>query len=362
MKRHNMKKLSALALKVDRKVNFRDDYDVPSMMEEIRQAGRILEPVHIRLEDSVVLKGNRRIEAAHQLLADPACPADLKKALESVDVIAYSELSEKELTELVLDHGSQKPLSRAEITKAVWRLQRQMYSERDIITLMYNQLARYTGNTKKAYEASQLPAGDPREKFLSTWLHGTVGNYLLAAGQMGEMVREQFLLNETRQDRELTEDETKLRKFETSRKRIGELASAKKKDKESTGWSPDKGGVAFNAKIEEFIKEDSSPKQPRGRGFSSEQMEATADSCQSDARLIYLKCAGKLPDGESPKLEAFDTECYRRDKVAAVLTANLERIASPEVKALIATILFRNEKDTEAALQPFLTKDNGQKS
>lgn len=354
MKRHAMKKVAITELKVDRSVNFRDDYDLPSLREEVVQAGQILEPIHAIQGTNIVLKGNRRTLVGQQLHADPSCPSDLKKKLEGVDVIFYSDLTEQEITELVLDHGSQKPLSRAETVKAVWRLQRQMYTERDVITLMYNQLARYSGNTRKAYEAQQISAGEAREKFLQTWLHGTVGNYLLAAGRMGQRVQEQLLLSETALDRGLTEEEQKKVQFQVNRGRITALTTAMKKDKEGAGWSPETGGAEFNAAIEKFVAEDKSP-APRGKNrFTAEQMEQTGDAMQSGLRLAFHQCAGKLPEGERSKLEAIDTEYYRRDKVFAALTTDVERIKDENVQQLVKSILSGTVDEVNAALASFV--------
>lgn len=359
MKRSGLKKYNLADLVVRRDVNFRDDYDIPSMKEELVQAGRILEPLHIR-DDGVVLKGNRRTLSAQELVADPKCPQDLLKALSTVDVFVYSDLSQNEETELILDHGSQKPLTRVEIVKAVWRLQRQMYSERDIIILMYNQLARYTGNTRKAYEAQSLAAGEEREKFLKSWLHGTVGNFIMAAGQMGDLVKEQFLLTDLAIDRALTEDEKKQVKFTTSRDRINKLASAKKADKEKGGWDVVKGGESFNKLLEEFIAEDAGGPKPRKKGITAETMEATAESLQSDLRLAFLMCAGKLPDGDKAKVEQLDCEINRRDKIFANVTANVDRIndattfTGAQVKAAFQLLIAGSPDNFEKAFSTFV--------
>lgn len=359
MKRSTLKKYDLTKLVVRREVNYRDDYDVPSMKEEIVQAGRILEPLHIR-EDGVVLKGNRRTMAAQELIADPKCPQDLLKNLSNVDVFVYSDLSQQEETELILDHGSQKPLTRVEIVKAVRRLQKQMYSERDIIILLYNQLARYTGNTRKAYEAQAIPAGEEREKFLKSWLHGTVGNFIMSAGQMGEFVWEQFILTDLAIDRALTEDEKKKVKFTTSRDRIGKLASAKKEDKEKASWTVADGGPKFNALIEEYIKEDSGVKPPRKNKVSAEDMEKVAESMQSGLGMAFLMCAGKLPEGDKAKLEALDCEIHRRDKVFANVQANVDRIkdetpfTGAQVKAAFQKLIAGSPEDFETAFSTFV--------
>lgn len=359
MKRSGLKKWNLADLVVRRDVNFRDDYDVPSMKEEIVQAGRILEPLHIA-EDGTVLKGNRRTMSAQELVADPKCPQDLLKALSVIDVFVYSDMTDKEKTELILDHGSQKPLTRVEIVKATWRLQKQMYSERDIIVLLYNQLARYTGNTRKAYEAQALPAGEEREKFLKSWLHGTVGNYIMAAGQMGEFVREQFLLTDLAIDRALTEDEKKQVKFATSRDRINKLASAKKADKEKGGWTVAEGGVTFNKLLEDYIAEDAGGKKPRNKGVSAEDMEKTAESMQSGLGMAFLMCAGKLGDNDKAKVEALDCEIHRRDKIFAEVTANVDRIndtvqfTGAQVKTAFQKLIAGSPDDFAKAFGTFI--------
>jgi hypothetical protein len=365
MKRSNLKKMSASQLVVlvgNGSINYREELDIQAMIEDIRAIGRILEPVHVRADDNVVLRGNRRTLAAQTMLKEPNLPADLRKALENMDVFVVSELTEKEQTEYILDQGGQKPLSRVETIKAVWRLQRQMYSEKDIIRLLYQQLALHTGNTRKAHEAQQIPPGEARDKFLTTWLHGSVGNIMMAVGRMGDRVRRQYILMETAKDRSLTESELAEIQFKPANKRINELVSAQKADKESTGWSPETGGEKFNELIEKFIKEDKEPKPDRETRYTPEQMEQTADSMQSGMRLAFLKCAGKLPAGESSKLEALDTEMYRRDKVFAMLSARRDSITDTEVATLISTIVSGTADQVAEALKPFRVKSesNGQ--
>jgi hypothetical protein len=364
-KRHNLKKVAAETLVVDKTVNFREDYDVPSMIEEIRHAGRVLEPIHARMDDNVVLKGNRRVSAVQSLLADPKLPTDLRQAIEKLDVIYYEGLDAKELTEIVLDHGSQKPLSRVETVMACWRLQKQMYSEDEVITLLYHMLARYTGNTQKAYEAGNIPEGPARKEFLKKWLHGTVGNYILAAGTMGETVREQFILTERSQDRALTEDEKKLVKFTTSRDRINKLASAKKKDKEGPkGWNPADGGEEFNAKIAEFIREDSGVEPPKDRKPTSGDMVKTAESMKSALSKAYLHCAGTLPKEQRVDIDALDTELFRLDEIKKATAGIVDRIeagaqfSGGEIREVFRLFLTGNAVDYANYITRFAPKQS----
>lgn len=359
-KKHNIKKVDATTLVVDKSVNFREDYDVPSMIEEIRHAGRVLEPVHVRMEDNVVLKGNRRVSAVQALLSDPKLPADLQKEIAKLDVIFYEGLDSTEITEIVLDHGSQKPLTRVEVVLACWRLQKQMYSEDQVITLLYHTLARYTGNPQKAYEASQIPEGPARKEFLKKWLHGTVGNYILSAGTMGELVKEQFILTDRAMDRSLTEDEKKQVKFLTSRDRINKLASAKKKDKEGAGWDTANGGVEFNAKIAEFIKEDSGQADPKDRGPTKGDMVKTGESMKSSLGKAYLHCAGTLPKEQRVDIDALDTELFRLEEMKKATLPIVDRIdagatfSGGEIREVLRMFLTGNATDYAKYIERFV--------
>lgn len=355
-------KVPAMDLVVNQTVNYREDYDIPIMMEEIVFLGMVVEPLHVRKEDNMVLKGNRRTRAVHQLLKDPKLPTDLYNAIEKLDVIYYEGLTERETTELMLDQGSQKSLSRVECVLACWRLQKQMYSEVDIITLLYHVLARFTGNTQKMYEAGNIPQGPARTEFLKNWLHGTVGNYILAAGRMGEFVREQFILAERARDRKLTDDEKKLIKFDPKRDRINKLASAKKKDEEGGGWNPTDGGVHFNAKIAEFIAEDNGSAPTPSRKPTPSEMKNTADSMKSTLSKAYLHCAGELPEGQRADIDALDTELFRLEELKKALRPIVDRVevgatfSGGEVRELMSLFLTGSGEEFAKYIARFATK------
>lgn len=354
MKRSQVKQVDALSLKVDRNVNFRDEYDLESMMEQIRDAGRVLEPIHAIKDSLIVLKGNRRTAAVQQLLTDPKLPSDLKSAISKLDVILYEDLTDDEITELVLDHGSQKPLSRVEVIKAIWRLQQQMKSERQIICLLFHQLARFTGQTRKAHEA-QAKQGADREEFLKKWLHGTVGNYIMAAFTMGERVRENMLLSELAIDRTLTDEEKKKLEFRVSRERITALSKAKNEDKEAAGWDSEKGGEKFNATIQKFIDEDAGRESSDAKKRPTpKQMTDTADGMKSVARVFYQHCAGTLSDSDKAKILEVDSEIYRSTKVRDAIVSALDTIVNPEVKELLTSIAYKGEADVKSALEKFV--------
>lgn len=342
--------------------NFRQDLDIPSMIREIVQKGRIEEPVHVLSANDVLtlLRGNRRIGAAQEILKDPNCPPDLRKALENVEAFVYTDMDDREATEFILDQGGQKPLNRVEIILACWRLQKMMYSERDISAMLYHQLGRFTGNTSKGYQASQL-TGPAREEFLKKWLHGTLGNYILAVGQMGDFIRDQFLLTEMKSFRPLTDEEEKRHVLTVDRSRVGQLTKLKKADKDSAeGWSPDKGGASFNEAVQKWIKEDAGQAEPTTgkKKYTAEQMKQTADTMSSRLGLAFMKCAGELSDADNGKLVAADVEYARLDKVVAILRGALPKVNEPNVAKLIDTILSGQPADVESALVPFVSSGN----
>lgn len=223
-------------------------------------------------------------------------------------------------------------------------------------------LARFTGNMQKAYEASAIPEGPARKEFLKKWLHGTVGNYILAAGTMGEAIREQFILTERASDRKLTDDEKKLVKFETGRDRINKLASAKKKDKEAKGWNPQEGGEEFNKMIAKFVAEDNGSAATLPRRPSPSQMVATGESMKSKLGMAYQHCAGTLPEELKIEIDALDSELFRLDEIKKAVRPILDRInisekfTGAEVREVLKFFIGGNAPDFAGYTERFTTK------
>lgn len=360
MKRSNLKKVKLSEIKVNRTLNFRKNYDLPSMIEQITDAGRILEPVHI--EDNMeVLKGNRRISAAQVIVADPKSPQDLVEALKNIDVFIYSELTDRERTEIILDHGSQKSLGYEEIVEALWRLQHEGFSGREIMVLMYQLLAKYTNLPQKAIEAERLEPGPARDEFLGKWLNGTLNNKILNAGRMGPRIKRQFILSEIAKDRALTDAEKKEVEFEINVKRIGKLRTAIGLDEETGTWDMvAMTGPQFEAQIAEFKKEDKDP-TTRAESFSKQQMKELAATMQNEGvKCVILKCAGLLPTDQKGKVAELDVRLQRQDKIDALNRANVDRIAvdqnftGAQVKALVQQFLAGPVARYEQVLSTFL--------
>lgn len=358
MAKQTRKTVSISSLVVDKAVNVRlaQNYDIPAMVAAILTEGRILDPIHVRQSDMVVLRGNRRTLAGQQLLADKECPQEVADNLKKVDVVLH-DVAPGSLDEMnvILDHGNTKTLSRTEVLLTVWRLDKQFMSESQIIVALYQSLAAYTGNQQKAIQAASMSNQRERGEFLRKWLHGTVGNYFLAANKMGEYVREQMRLTHLSEDRLLPEG-VKV-EMRINRDRITALSAAKSKDDPKNGgkgWSPETGGEAFNAKIEEFKAEDAGvPVEKKKRPTVRDLMER-ADIFKSPAIRTALQVAA----GESEKangLVDLDARLFDLHLKLEVLQKASNGIKDANVKALVEA-MFKDgpAAGVELALRPFV--------
>jgi len=385
------KKIATSDLVVDLGLNpRRDSYDLPSMKEQILAIGRVTDSIVVEPHPDQkgkyrVLKGNRRTLAAQELIDDPNLAQGVHEAISKLEADVHEGLSDRERLSLVYDHGQQNQLTRAEIVVAVWKLSRNTWTEREIAVAMYQALARFTGQLKKINEAQHVTDPKEREKFITKWLHGTVGNYLLAAETMGEFIRSQVYLAELSADRPLNDKEKAAVVFSTSRTRINELNSAKQKDKKEGGWNPldhwlkeeafmalspeqqkdyvktetghfirkDEGGAEFNATIERFIKEDTSETSPKETRMTMKDLERRSDAARSgDLRRVYQRIMGKPVEGFD--FDALDTEMHRRDKVFDFVRGNIDNIKDQTVRELLVAITYKGETEVQTAVKPFL--------
>jgi hypothetical protein len=353
MNKPTRKIMSVANLKVDETLNVRlpENYDVESMMSQILEVGRIVQPIVIRGEDNVVLAGNRRTKAGQRLLEADDTPADVKENLQKVECIVYTGLSPEDTMKIVLDHGTQKGINRTETVLAVWRLDKLMFSEAQIITQMYYVLAKYTGNEAKL---ADVPRDfKARDAFLKKWLHGTVGNYILAAARMGEYIRQQFILTARAEDKLLKTDEKV--EVRCSRQRITDLSAAKNADAREGGWDPDKGGVKFNEMIQKFKDEDagvivgdSGPKRPSAKDLK-EKSNAFKTSL---VRKAFLIGAGESGDQVAGLIDDDDKYHFALKAVELIIKTR------PEPLAALADLLANHNApiaDLEKYLQSLKT-------
>jgi hypothetical protein len=307
---------------VDLKLNVRleDQYDIPQMVDSIVSAGRILMPISVeKLTDDSgkvtykVLRGNRRSLAAQSIMSDPNQPAELKAALAKTEFMVYEGLSEAERMALVVDHDS-KGLSRTELVLTIWRLAKAMFSEREIAAMLYFLLAKYTGNERKLNE---LPSnGAERAKKLTSWFHGTLGNYILAVQRMPEYVREAFILTHKIQDGIIKSENANL-PVKLNQSRVSTLSKAKTKDTNDKVWDDVNGGPAFTEAWTKMVQEDAGilTKEKVVRP-SSEDIERSISIYQSEIVKKALKAS--LGDKQMD-LGDLDSRTYREAEVFKIL-------------------------------------------
>jgi hypothetical protein len=352
MNKPTMKTMSVNSLKVNYELNIRqqNNYDLPSIVQQIRDAGRILKPIIVRGEDNVVLSGNRRTLGGQQLFNDPECPVELHEQLSKTQVIVYTGLTPEEELTLILDHGGEKPISKTEVLEAVWRLDKQFYPEGKIISWMYHALADYTDNKRKLMELPSEPKA--REAKLKEWFHGTVGNYMLASLKMGPFVREQMVLTHLAEDKLLKEGQSVT--MRCSRKRITELSAAKSEDTRNKEWDVQTGGPKFNELIEKFKAEDAGDPVVKTKRPSVKELTDKADVFKSKAiKDTLLTAAGNTDAGL--KLSALDDDLFRIDCIMGYAAKYYSTVKSPEVKALLGLLLKDTKSDTHgAAVEEFL--------
>ena len=334
-------------LTVNFKLNAResDDYDVDEMIGQIKAAGRIVDPLHVRKSDLAPYRGNRRTLAAQQIMADPNTSDELRANLQKLKCYVYDGLTPDEEIALIYDH-SVKGLSRAEIVKAVWRLNKLMWSKTDICRQLYFLLAEYTGKKDKAAKAARL-SGRERDAFLAKWLHGTLDQYLLAVYQMPEYIRDQFILQEKAVQGLLKDDQILEIKGRLNRKVVAILSGLQKADSEAGNWT-DEGGPLFDAEIDRLKADKAtvSKKVP-----TATELKKAANGYQDYGMRLALRYAsGDVTDMDVAKhqLGQRDDEGYRRRKVVEEIAESLPDVKDETMAEILTAIV---ESDVEAVVE-----------
>lgn len=332
----------------------KDGYDLATMESQIVDAGRILKPLTVwKKQDGTyyVLRGNRRVRAAQALLKRTDISDELRKELNNIPCEVYNDLTEADAINIVNDHDT-KELSRAELVLNVWRLSTAGYNEKDIINMLLYQLADYTGNKKKINTLPENPI--ERSQALYKWLHGTVGGYLLAAYRMGPRVQKALIATELMNDGLLKEKEKPEFRVTSSRVIHNGLTAALNQDLEGAGWNPQDGGVAFNALIEKYIKEDngegSGPRETRPSKKDIDDKKLS--SLSSVAQAAYSIANGK----PVMSMHELDREAYRAEQVMNKLASVCNDLIDEKVKQLIRTILYGTPDEVAAIMTDYLPK------
>ena len=334
--------INDLTVDLDLNVRLHDQYDIPQMVESIISGGRILNPISVEKKTDPttkevtyrVLRGNRRTLGGQFIMNDPQAPADVKEQLKKVEVCVYENLSEPERMALVVDHD-QKGLSRTELVLTIWRLAKAMFTEKEIIAMLYFLLAKYTGNEKNL---ATLPASGPdRVKKLGTWFHGTVGNFIMGVQRMPSFVRDAFILTHKVQDGIVKAEDAKL-PVKVNQTRVSALSKCKTEDSKAGKWDDETGGPTFNETWEKFRKEDAGllEKERKVRP-SVEDIERTISIYSSEIAKKALRAS--LGDKQMD-LADLDERTHKESSVFKVLwEVSGNGGVKPEVADLVKAML-----------------------
>ncbi len=240
-----------------------DGYDLPTMMSQIEDRKKILEPIHVskRADGSyVVLRGNRRTLAGQMLLNAPDTTPELRHELQNTRVLVFQNLTLEEEREKVMDQNS-KPFSRSEIIRYAWSL-RQNGQSFERIALdnfeMWGNFGRNARTVAKLAEIRAIPENDlpARKKAIRTWLRGTVDEYVLPGFDLGPIVQKAMMLSEMQLDGLLTDQDEKPYFYTTRDGQARMKALGQAREKDGSKWNPHTGGENFNALIETYHKAD----------------------------------------------------------------------------------------------------------
>jgi hypothetical protein len=384
---YTKKTVSLKELKVDLSKNVRlsgsilvagvkvDTYELPSMIDAIVAKRGIVTPIVVNKELSV-LQGFRRSLAGLAILSDPerylpdpGVRKEVIDALNKVPVLVYDKLTPSEELGLVNDHGDRKGIGRTELVRTVWNLYVSGYSEAEICVQMLYAIAEYTGNTRKLNE---LPDhGTPaRNERIKKWLHGTVGNFMLAAYNMGPRIREAVLRSHMIDDGLIKRVDNvspespfaekypadQRPEFYLSRDRMTKLSASVTTDKKAGQWDSDKfTGPEFEKVIAGFIEEDTKPKGPRGSDsrLSATDLQNRGNTSLSSAfRAAYNIAAGKPVQG-APEL---DQAAARFEAIANLVAKHIDNITDVLAKDILSRVLFADPDQFEQFLLELCVK------
>jgi hypothetical protein len=205
--------------------------------------------------------------------------------------------------------------------------------------------------------SSLPPAGSPeRYKAIKDWFHGTLGNFMLTVLSMGQRVQDALLITEMRTDGIIKKDDDGNYlvnpEFKVTRDRIKVLSEARTQDSKAGEWDADTAsGPRFNAKIDEFIKEDANggPARQTDARMSLKDLEARGQAgiFKSKAVRSAFKVAAGVKDADLPKL---DELAARGESVFALIDKHLDNLTDPRMQEILARVRQADPVDFESFL------------
>lgn len=290
----------------------RGTYDIPSMVRAILAVGRVIRPIVVNWRNPVktkkefeaagyvpdygVVEGNRRLRAVRIILADPSIPLEMKKSItDNWRVDVYSGLTKDQEMMLVNDQDS-KEFLRSEVVKDIFRKRLVGLTYRQMVPMMWEQIAKLTKNTKKIADIRQMPDGETKDLAIHTAFRGTLDCYYIWACDLGPWMQKTVLLSEMRSDGSLTIEDEQPYFFTTvnSQKRVAELRTARKADGDKFNPHGLTEGSEFKKVADKFRLQDYPP--ANGGGGESKTKTMAKDAIKAMGDTLFSRTAKSVVD------------------------------------------------------------------
>jgi len=333
-------------------VRFANNLDIPSMVDWIQaMGGKILTSVWLWEPSEtdrkklgivgrfVAIQGYRRIGACKWIDSHPdQFSATLVNNVQKIPALVFSGISRDDAENMVMDHGSTKPLAKSEIVWSIFRLYYAGHSATEIMTRMAKQIARDLKGVSAAdlqeYDAMTDPA--QRKAWVRDKLQNVVNNQIIRSAKLGKAIAEQVIYYFKFTDGLLEESEQMMFKANTTA--LQRLSGAAKVDQDSAqfesvnelklndnnelvirGGGPQIRGVLHELHNSFFNKGggDATPQRMMPR----REVEARASSFASKALKATL---GMVTGDTSTNVLEVDAEIYRLERIMETLTAFMD--------------------------------------
>lgn len=328
-----------------------DTYSLGLLIDAIVKAGQVNEPLHVNGKTGEVLRGFRRTLAAQAILAGEGYSPELKKAMEKLPVVVYDDLTPAEEIEIIHDKGDRKNIGRSETLAAVWRMYEQNFSEKQISNHMVYSIADYTQNRDLI---NNLPKEvSAREDAIKEWLHGTVGNFMLAAYDCGPRVRTAVMLADMYADGMLPKDADGKPKdinlefgIKGIRNKVARLVKAKTADRAAGEWNGTNfTGPRFDKTFQEILDKvpatPATPATPEGpKSMTFAEIDKKKDSAKSQVAKAAMAVAQNKVVMEYPDL---DSAAARWEEVSLLLIRYYERIQDTLLRDVLSALVSQKD-------------------
>jgi len=318
----------------------KDTYDIPGMRQQVVDGGGIREPIWVSVRadaSKIVMRGNRRTLTGQELLADETTPAELRKALsERTPMILFHGLTPEQEREMVNDQ-TQKSFLRSEVIRSIFELRRNGWTFPRIARLYWEPLGRFTGNAAKIAEIRDITDPNAKIEKITTWLRGTLDNYLIWGYDLGKFVQKCIMLSVMKIDGLLTAngEQPYFNTEKNSQKRIAALRKAKEADGTKFNGTIPQEGSEFKKLLDEYHSQDygATPvvRNPGPKMMARKDLEGIKGSFQSQAISQMLE---HILDTNKPLPTSADEFTAMCETKAMLVEQYLPRL-KPEIAAII---------------------------